>query len=134
MKYLPIVRYALMAMSALTMILFIVMGEQVVDLMLFWAYILFGMTLLTVVAMLLVGLIRNPRGTFRSLLPLMLIALVQGICTPLSSAAPVANPAGGWFIDPFALRLSDIYLYSAYIMLAAAIIVVIWGEVRNSFK
>ena len=140
MKYLSIIKYVLLALSAVSILLLPVMGgmeggvDKSVGLMLIWAYVLLGLTIVITLLMPLVNLIKNPGNALRSMLGLGILVVAIGVCYALSSDTPVVNSAGGFFEDKLALRLSDTGLYAAYFALAATIVVVIFGEIRNSFK
>ena len=134
MKYLPIIKYVLFGLSAALVPLFLLMGEASVGTMLVWAYILLGITIVVALLMPLITLIRNPKGALRSLIGLGIVVVVMGVCFALSSAEPVADSTGVHFDDPLTLRLSDTGLYAAYAALAAAVLAILFVELRNAFK
>ncbi|MFI3331246.1 MAG: hypothetical protein R3Y38_05530 [Rikenellaceae bacterium] len=133
MKYLSIIKYLFLAISVIVVAVFFA-GFADVDAMLFWAYILLGLTVAVVVIAPIVNLISNPKGAVGSLIGVAIVALVFGVAYALASDAPVVNSAGGFFENPTELKLSDMGLYATYFVLASTILVVIGGEIRNTLK
>lgn len=136
MKNIKYIKYAFLLISVLTLLYFVVSPnvETAVSVMLRWAYISLGLTVLVTILFPLVNLITNPRGAMRSLIGLGIVVVVIAVCYALSSTTPVPNSAGGFFEDAAVLKLSDTGLYAGYVALAATVLVVIGGEIRNAFK
>lgn len=106
-----------------------------VDVMLYYAYIIFAAALIIAVIFPIINILSNPKGAMRTLIGLVAMIVIFGVGYLLSSDAPVPNPAeNGYFDNPVELRLTDVGLYAGYIMLAASFLVIIWGEIRNAFK
>lgn len=133
MKKLSIIQYVLIAISVITVALFFV-GASDVDLMLIWGYILLAIAVAAVIILPLINLAKNPKGAVRSMVGLAIVVVLAIVCYALSSDVPVVNSAGGFFEDPFVLKISDTGLYLTYIALAVAILALIGGEIRNAFK
>lgn len=135
MKSLNLVKYLFLAIGAATLFTLFFMNEDAAaGIMLTWAYILLGLTVVVTLLMPLINLAKNPKGAVRSLVGLAIVVVVLGVCYAMSSDAPIVNSAGGYFDNPAELKLSDTGLYAAYFAMAATILVVIYGEIRNSFK
>lgn len=132
MKYLSIIRYILLAISALVVVLYF-MGAVPVDLMLRWAYILLGVAVLSAVLMPLLGLAQNPKGAVRSLIGLAIVAVVLGVAYSLGSSVPVET-AVTTFDDPMTLKLSDTGLFAMYTALTVTIASIVVGEIANLLK
>lgn len=132
MKYLSIIRYVLLAISALTVLLFFV-GVSDVDLMLNWAYILLGLTIAASILFPLANIVQNPQAAMRSLVGLAIVAVVLGISYAISSDATIVTPVNT-FDNPVTLKLSDMGLYATYIALGVALVSILVGEVSNIFK
>ena len=81
MKYLSIIRYAFLAISVVTVLLFFV-GLSDVDLMLNWAYILLGLTIAVAILFPAANLAQNPQGAIRSLVGLAIVVVVLGFPMP----------------------------------------------------
>ena len=132
MKYLGIIKYVLMAISILTFVLYFA-GAGDVDLMLKWMYVMLGLAVAAVILLPTYTLSQNPKGAMRSLVGLAIVAVVVGIAFALSSDAPVTT-ASNVYDNPVGLRITDAGLYTTYFALAAAIVVIVVGEIRNVFK
>ena len=133
MKYLSIIRYVLLAISALTVILFFA-GATDVDLMLEWAYILLAATAAAAILFPLIGIVQNPKAALRSLVGLIIVVVVIGISYALASDVPVTGSDGVVFDDNLTLKLSDTGLFAAYAAMAVAILAAVIGEISNAFK
>lgn len=133
MKYLSIIRYVLLAVSVLTVLLYFV-GASDVDLMLEWAYVLLGATVAAAVLFPIIGIVQNPKAALRSLVGLVIVAIVLGISFALASDVPLTDSAGNVFDNPMALKLSDTGLFATYVAMTVAILSAILGEICNVFK
>lgn len=105
-----------------------------VDVMLTYTYILFAIALVLAVVFPVVNIVRNPKGGMRALMGLCALLVMVGIGWIMSSDAPVRNSAGGYFENPFTLRMTDVELYVGYIMLVVAFVVILFTEIRNALK
>lgn len=133
-KILSILKYLLLAISVVALIVVAVNGEDGVSFLLNWAYILFGIGVVVTVLLPLFNLAQNPRGALRSLIGLAVVVVVVGIAWAMASTEPVVNSAGGYFTNYGELKISDTGLITTYIAFGLAVIVVVLGEIRNSFK
>jgi len=106
-----------------------------VNVMLVYAYIILAVALILAIFFPIKNIICNPKGAMRTLIGLVMMIVLFGVSYLLASDAPVPNPAAnGYFDNPTQLKLVDLGLYSAYAILAAAFLVIIWGEIRSAFK
>lgn len=106
-----------------------------VNVMLIYAYIIFAIALVLAVVFPVINIVSNPRGAMRTLIGLGAMIVIFGASYLLASDAPVPNPAeNGFFTNPAMLKLTDVGLYSAYAILAIAILVILWGEIRSAVK
>lgn len=133
MKYLSIIRYILIALSAVSVLSYFV-GAADVDLMLIWAYVLLGIAIVSVIVLPLFNVVQNPKGAVRSLVGLVIVLAVLGVAFALSSDVPVPNSGGGFFEDSLTLKLSDTGLFAAYAAMTATIAAVVISEIGNVFK
>lgn len=136
MKYLSIVRYVLMAISFLLIVLGmmgIMTPDAFTDMLLKWMYAVMGVAILCVIVFPAWTLSQNPKGAKRSLIGLLALVAILGICYAFSNDAPVIT-AGAEYTNSFELKVTDMGLYTTYIALAGALLTIIFCEVRNSFK
>ncbi|MCD7969642.1 MAG: hypothetical protein LUF87_04750 [Alistipes sp.] len=133
-KILAILKYALLAISVIVVAIVMINGEASVDTILNWSYVLFGLAVVVTLFFPILNLAQNPKGALRSLIGLALLVVVVGVAYALAGTTPVPNSEGGFFTNTTELKVSDTGLITTYIALALAIIVVVAGEIRNSFK
>ncbi len=133
MKYLSIVRWVLMIISILAIGLYFVTDSVPVDVMLNWGYIMLGIAVVCVILFPTIALIQNPKGAINSLAGLAIIAVVVGVSSTMASGETVVTP-GNVYDDPFWIKLTDIELFTMYFFLAATVVVIVYGEIRNAFK
>ena len=140
MKVLSIVKYLLLAVSVVltVFVMFAAEGSDAqsssLDMVLYWSYFLLGATVLGVIVFPLINLVKNPKGAMRSLLGLALLVVVLLIGFALSSAEPVVTAANHVFDNVLELRLSDVGLYTAYIVFAATILTIVVTEIIKVIK
>ena len=107
--------------------------------LLYWTYFVFG---LAVVALVVFGLIQfisklktNPKGALISLGFVVVLAVLLLITYSIGSTERLS--LGADFVQyntPGWLKMADMWLYSIYVLIALAIIGVIWGGIRNAIK
>lgn len=132
MKYLPILKYALLLLSVAAIILGMVADS--IDLMLVWSYALIFLTIGLTIIMPLIGLLQDPKAALRSMIGLGAIVLVFGVSYALSSAEPIKLASGAMMDNVTALRFSDTALYAMYISFSAVIVSILGSEIYKSFK
>lgn len=135
MKILQTLKYVFIVVSVLAVAtLFFMSEDAAVNLMLIWAYILMGISIAALIIMPAINLVKNPKGAMRSLSGLLVIVVLFGILYAVSSSEAVIGSDGTVFDNAMTLKLTDTGLYMAYFALAAAIVVALYGEIRNSLK
>lgn len=133
MKYLSILRYILLAVSVLTVLLYFV-GAVDVDLMLQWAYVLLGASVVAAVLFPVFNIVQNPKGAVGSLVGLVVVAVVVGIAYALSGSEPVILSDGTILDNVLTLKLSDTGLFATYAAMTVTLLAVVMGELSNMFK
>jgi hypothetical protein len=63
----------------------------------------------------------NPKGAIQSLLGLILLIVVFVVAYALGSDASVKT-GDGWYEDKFWLKITDMFIYSAYFLLGVAVL------------
>lgn len=99
-----------------------------------YTYILIGIAIVVAVIFPLVNIVKNPKGSMRTLMGLLLMVVVLGIGYLLSKTDPIPNSGGGYFDDAATLKLTDTGLYATYLMLVLAFGVILFGEIKNAIK
>lgn len=136
MKYISFIKYALLIISAILVILFMVgaLGEDAaVTAMLDWMYVLLALGVATAIFMPVINIIQDPKKSVRSLMGLAIVAVVLIVAYAFASDAPVVT-ATKVFDNPIELKFTDTSLYAMYAALAAAVASILVGELTNLFK
>ena len=104
---------------------------------LMWGYALLVGAVVAVVASALKGTITNPGSLKKSLLSAVLVIVVVGAALGITlshDGLAIPNSAGGVFDDPFELAVSEVGIIVTYVVAAAALLSVLFAEVRNLLK
>ncbi|MDH6303475.1 magnesium-transporting ATPase (P-type) [Parabacteroides sp. PF5-5] len=111
-----------------------------VDLLLYWQYILFGVTAF---AAILLGIWQfassfknNPKGGVMGLVVIVLFAAMMFLSYTFGDTTPVhvLNSEAQVFNVPFWLKITDMWLYSTYILTALVILAIIGGSIKKIFS
>jgi hypothetical protein len=106
------------------------------DVILIWAYILLGFSVLTAIVMSILNMGKNQGGGKSGLYVVIILAVSLIVSYFLASPDPVITGGGKNVYDnKLGLVVTDMGLYTAYFtMLAAAVVVVLGGIVSNLRK
>lgn len=127
--------YGLLALSIVFAVLAFTLPDYGgVGIILTWTYILAAIAVLSVIVFPLLNIAQNPKAAMRSLIGVGIVIVVVGVAFALSSADPIELSDKTVADNAFDLRLTDAGLYTTYFAMVAAIVVTIYGEIRNSLK
>ena len=109
------------------------------DALIYWMYILFGIAVIITIAaaiyQFITGFIDSPMTAIKSLLGLILIIVVLVISWAMGSDQPLVMPGyDGAENVPFWLKLTDMFLYTIYIMMGAMILLIFGFGIAKKFK
>ena len=109
------------------------------DALIYWMYILFGIAVIITIAaaiyQFVTGFIDSPMTASKSLLGLILIIVVLVISWAMGSDQPLVMPGyDGAENVPFWLKLTDMFLYTIYIMMGAMILLIFGFGIAKKFK
>ena len=109
------------------------------DALIYWMYILFGIAVIITIAaaiyQFVTGFIDSPMTAIKSLLGLILIIVVLVISWAMGSDQPLVMPGyDGAENVPFWLKLTDMFLYTIYIMMGAMILLICGCGIAKMFK
>jgi len=108
-------------------------GALGTDALLIYAYILLAIAIVVALIFPIINIIRNPKGAMRSLMGLGIMIVILAATYFFSSTTPVQIP-DQVISNPFVLRVTDMGLYTTYIMIVAAFLAIVYGEVRGAFN
>lgn len=139
MKYLSIIKYVLLIVSAILVIagaVTFVDGEEntTLNLMLVWSFVMIVLTIALTVIMPLITVFQNPKSAVRSLIGLGLIVVVFLVSYALATDDPITLANGKVIDDSFQLKFSDTALWATYIAFAGVILSILYGELYKVFK
>ncbi|MCH5306282.1 MAG: hypothetical protein J1E79_07360 [Rikenella sp.] len=135
MKYLPIIKYVLLIVSAILLIFGMVQGEgAALDTMLVWSLIVVLLTIALTVIMPLIAVFQNPKSAVRSLIGLGILVVVFLISYALATDDPIKLASNKVIDNTFDLKFSDTALWMTYITFAGVILSILFGEVYKVFK
>lgn len=136
MKYLPIIKYVLLIVSAILLILGMVQGEGSValDVMLVWSLIVVLLTIAATIIMQLIAMFMNPKSAVRSLIGLGILVVVFLISYALATDDPIRLTSGKVLDDSFDLKFSDTALWMTYLTFCGVILSILWGEIYKVIK
>ncbi|MFC2087809.1 hypothetical protein ACFLSA_06590 [Bacteroidota bacterium] len=146
-KIILIVLYILMGISAVLILLFYAGGitpetqgsvyEEPVytELILKWAYILFGIGAVGAIGFPIVGMITQPKGAIKAFISIGILAVLVLIAYSLASdeLLDLINYDGPDNI-PGRLKYAGTMLNTAFILAAAAVLSIVYSEIVNLFK
>ena len=106
-----------------------------VDLLLYWAYIVLGIALVSVICVgLYITATTNPKGLIKIGIAVVAAAALFGICYLLASGAPAIGYSGATPPTATELKMTDTILNLAYIVGGAAILSIIFGEIFMTIR
>lgn len=109
------------------------------DLLIYWMYILFGVTVaVTLVAalyQLVTGFIDSPKTTLKSLLGVVLLVVIMIVSWAIGSGEPLVMPGyEGTENVPFWLKLTDMFLFTIYILMGITVLLIVGFGITKKFK
>lgn len=126
--------YVMMALIIIVLAMFFCVGynnpvgeynaPEHTETLIYFMYLMFGVcvavTIIGALAQFVSGLKDNPKGAMKSLLGLILFVAVLVVAYSMSSDAPLQMASGEIFTDTMLLKLSDMMIYSIYVLLGVA--------------
>ena len=106
-----------------------------VDPLLYWAYIVLGIALVSVICVgLYVTATTNPKGLIKIGVAVVAAAVLFGVCYLVASGAPAVGYSGAKLPSASELKMTDTILNLAYLVGGAAILSIIFGEVWMTIR
>ena len=105
------------------------------DMLLYWAYIVLGIALVSVICIgLYVTATTNPKGLIKIGIAVVAAAVLFGICYLLASGDPAVGYSGATLPTATELKMTDTILNLAYLVGGAAILSIIVSEVFMTIR
>ena len=139
-KIIKIVLWVLLILSICVLVWGSIKGFEANDgaatnLLLYWAYIVLGIALASVICLgLYITATTNPKGLIKIGIAALGAAVLFGICYLLASGAPAVGYTGPKLPTASELKMTDTILNMAYIVGGAAILSIIVGEVLMTIR
>ena len=106
-----------------------------VDPLLYWAYIVLGIALVSVICVgLYVTATTNPKGLIKIGIAVVAAAVLFGVCYLVASGAPAVGYSGAKLPTAGELKMTDTILNLAYLVGGVAILSIIFSEVWMSIR
>ena len=106
-----------------------------VDPLLYWAYIVLGIALVSVICVgLYVTATTNPKGLIKIGVAVVAAAVLFGVCYLVASGAPAVGYSGAKLPSASELKMTDTILNLAYLVGGVAILSIIFGEVWMTIR
>ena len=106
-----------------------------VDVLLWWAYIVLGIALVSVICVgLYITATTNPKGLIKIGIAVVAAAALFGICYLVASGAPAIGYSGPTPPTATELKMTDTILNLAYFVGGAAILSIIVGEIMMTIR
>ena len=139
-KFIKIVLWVLLILSICVLVWGSIKGFEANDgaatnLLLYWAYIVLGIALASVICLgLYITATTNPKGLVKIGIAVVGAAVLFGLCYVLASGAPAIGYSGVTAPTATELKMTDTILNLAYIVGGAAILSIICGEVLMTIR
>lgn len=109
------------------------------DLMLYWAYILLVVTIVALVIFAIFGFFHslktNPKGALGTLLVLVALVGILGVTYMIGSGTLLNIPGyQGPDNNPATLKMTDMWIYSMYIMLGLSVVAILFSPLLSKRK
>jgi len=128
-KYLSIFLLAFSLVLGVTV--FLNPSDRMIDFVLYYTYILFGLAVLLVIVLPVIGMVSNPKNVKRMIVNFGAVIVVFGLGFLLASGDPLPTITTAIPPTAFALKLSDAGLIIAYILIAASVLSIVSGVIIN---
>ena len=139
-KIIKIVLWVLMILSICVLVWGSIKGFEAndgaaTDMLLYWAYIVLGIALVSVICIgLYVTATTNPKGLIKIGMAVVAAAVLFGICYLLASGDPAVGYSGAKLPTATELKMTDTILNLAYLVGGAAILSIIVSEVFMTIR
>jgi len=130
-KYLSIVLFGLSAILAI--VFYINPADSMVEIVLYYAYFLFGLAVILAAGLPFIGLLDNPKKFKKIFINIVVVVVVFGLGYLLASGGPLQTNST---MTPSAmeLKLTDTGLIVCYMLIALSIIAILSGGVMNMIR
>lgn len=108
--------------------------------LMYWSYILFGLTIVATVAFALMSffakLSSDPKKAVMSLSGVVFLVIVMGVSYAMGDGTKLTtiNADNQMFNTEGWLKFTDMFLYTTYVMFTIVVLAAIWGAVRKVFS
>lgn len=133
LKYVQWLLYGLMGISALLIIIFY-MNSSNPDLILYWMYTIGILSVGTILAIVIAGIVRNPKGSMKVLAIVAIILFLGLISYALSKNTLTPDQLEKYHLSPSGVKMVGAGLLMTYFIMIIAIGVFIYTSVVRYFK
>ncbi len=108
-------------------------------LLLNWMYVIFGITVVSTIIFAVwqfIGLFKtNAKSALMGLGAIVLFLILLFVCYTIGDGTPlpIVSADTANFNVPFWLKITDMWIYSIYVMLVLLVIAILWGSLKKVF-
>jgi len=109
------------------------------DILIYWIYVTFALAIIALagfgIFQLITSLMTTPKKTLGGLSVIIVFALILGFTYVMGNPTPLSgiNTDSAQYNIPFWLKVTDMWLYSMYVLLIACVLAVAAGSVKRFF-
>ena len=134
-KYLKILSYFLLILTLVLGVIFYAapIKDLMSEVMLYYAYVLFFLSILAAILLPLKNFYDNPKGLKKVLIYIAAVVVVFGLSYLMSSGAPLdvnVEPAP----STITLKITDTGLYVTYILAFCSVLAILYGGISKMIK
>ncbi len=133
-KILQIVLYTILGVSLILYVLFYINGESMTDTVLVWAYILLGLTIVSLLVFPIMYFIKNPKAAVRFLLVLVGFAILYGVGYMLASNSINSQIFEKQDVSSNLSQMIGAGLITAYILAGLAVLAILYSSISSAFN
>lgn len=133
-KYLQIGLFVILAISAVLFVFFYINGESMADTVMFWAYILCGITVALLIVFPIIYFVNNPKNSIKFLAVLAGFAILYGISYALASDATNAAVFEKNGIGGGVSRMIGAGMIMTYILAGLAVVGLVYAGISKAIK
>ncbi len=142
MKFIPYIKYVLLVLCVVIFVAAMAMYDSAnprdinagLDLLFNISAILVILTIVSAIAMPLIGILQNPKAAVKSFVGFALVAVMFIVAYVMSSEEPITLASGRVIDSVGELKFADTSLYAMYIAFAGVILSIVGTEIYKIFK
>lgn len=137
--------WAVMAISVVVILAFFFGGSELdakgnvvynnTSLMMYWTYILAALTIIATLLGACSGFASSPKKGIRALGGVLVLVVILAVSYFMGDDTPLQtlNKDNQAFNTAFWLKLTDMFIYTTYVMSGLVVLAILWGSLKKAF-